>query len=107
MLTILVLAQFALIAFLIWKVYAGYRAASQFDSAWDKLKAGFRDSLTVFWGWINAMSASAVSFTVLLSQVLDAPGMKEALAPFLRPEVMLVYVIVVSLGTILARMRTL
>lgn len=107
MLTIVVLAQFALIAYLVWVVYRGYRKASQFDSSWDKLKAGFKDSLTVFWGWVNALSASAASFVVLLAQLLDAPGMKEAVAPFLKPELMLIYIIIVSLGSIIARMRTL
>jgi len=105
MLTVVVLAQFAVIAYLVFMVYKGYRAEQ--GTVWEKFVAGFRSSLTIFWGWINAISVSAVSLLVLVSQALDTPGIKESITPYMKPEYMLIYVLVVSVGSMLARSRTL
>jgi hypothetical protein len=104
-LTAFILAQCAAVGWMGWRGYQAYRDTE--GSTWERVKAGFKRSATVGWDWMNAASVAMVAMVTYTSDLLGFPGVKDALTPFLTPKLMVAYVLTLSLGSILARFRTL
>jgi hypothetical protein len=103
--TILTLFIIAVLGYVTFVTVHGYLAAS--GTVWQRLVAAFRASLTVFWARLNALSILAVAAVSEITSFLGAPGVKEAIEPYLAPQFMLAYVVLVLLGAEVARRRTL
>jgi hypothetical protein len=103
--TILTLFIIAVLGYVAFVTVHGYLAAS--GTVWQRLVAAFRASLTVFWARLNALSILAVAAVSEIASFLGAPGVKEAIEPYLAPQYMLAYVVLVLLGAEVARRRTL
>ena len=101
-LTILILAPFVYLGFITVK---GYMAAT--GDTWARLKAAFKNSATIAWARLNALSVLALSGLTTVTDWIGLPGLKDALVPYLTPTWMTVYTIVVLIGAEIARRRTL
>jgi len=102
MLTIIVVA---VPAYMIVSIVRGYRAAT--GSTWTRLVAAFRGSASIFWVRLNALSVAAIGAVGEIATFAGAPGVKEAIEPWLAPQYMTAYVIFVLIGSEIARRRTL
>jgi hypothetical protein len=101
-LTIIVLA---IPAYMLYVTVHGYLAAR--GSIWERLVLAFRESATIFWARLNALSVAAIGGTGWIADIAGAPGVKEAIAPYLAPEYMVAYTLFVLIGAEIARRRTL
>jgi hypothetical protein len=102
LLTIIVLA---VPAYMLFAVVRGYMSAS--GSTFERLVAAFRGSASIFWARINALSVTAIGAAGELATFAGAPGVKEAIEPWLAPQYMLGYLLFVLIGAEIARRRTL
>jgi hypothetical protein len=107
-LTTIVLAVPAYMAFC---VIHGYATATGSNgeplSTWQRLVAAFRGSASIFWARFNALSIAAIGAVGEIASLAGAPGVKDAIQPYLAPEYMTAYVLFVLIGAEIARRRTL
>jgi uncharacterized protein (DUF2062 family) len=100
-----------LIALLLGATYVGYRGYMQFrraeGSLWSRMWEGAKESATMLWLGLNAVSVALISAVTWASDLLGFPGLKEAMSPWLTPKLVLAYVLVLALGGVLTRNRTL
>ena len=101
-LTTIVLAVPAYMAFC---VIHGYATAT--GTTWERLVTAFRGSASIFWARLNALSVAAIGATGELATLVGAPGVKEAIEPYLGPQYMTAYLLFVLIGAEIARRRTL
>jgi hypothetical protein len=101
-LTIFVLAVPAYVVIRIWIEY--YNSTG---TTWERIKQAFSNSRTIAWTQLNALSVAAVGGVGWLSTAAGAPGVKEAIQPYLGPEYMTAYILFVLIGAEFARRRTL
>ena len=92
-------------AYMIFEAVRSYRVAT--GSTWARLVAAFRGSATIFWGRLNALSVAAIGAASEIAPLVGAPGVKEAIQPFLSPGYMAAYMVFVLIGAEIARRRTL
>lgn len=83
----------------------GYLAAP--GTKWERLVAALKGSASLLWTRLNALSIGAVGLVTEVSSFAGAPGIKEAIEPWLAPQYMTAYVVFVLLGAEIARRRTL
>ena len=102
---ILSLIVIAVPAYMLFEVVRGYIVAT--GTTWERLVASFRSSASIFWARLNALSVAAVGGLGWTADLAGAPGIKEAIQPWLAPEYMTAYVLVVLIGAEIARRRTL
>ena len=98
----------AMCAIVVWQGYEtamAYRRAE--GTRWERIKIAFRESATIAWARLNALSAVAVAIIATASEWLGAPGIKEAIEPYLGPGYMLAYLLLITIGAEVARRRTL
>lgn len=74
---------------------------------WERIKTAFHDSVTVAWARLTALSATLVGLVGEVSGYAGAPGVQQAIEPYLQPKYMLAYMLVVTIGAEIARRRTL
>jgi hypothetical protein len=97
-----------LLAAVAWQGYVTVRAYKQATgTTWERLKAAFEESATIFWSRINSLSVLAVTGVAEASSWLGAPGVKDVIQPYLTPQLMLGYLLVVLIGAEIARRRSL
>jgi hypothetical protein len=77
------------------------------DSVWRRTAGMFRRSLTMAWAFLVGLAGSALALLPLLGDLLDAPGVKEAVQSLLHPDYVPYYIVAIALITALARLRTL
>jgi hypothetical protein len=102
---ILTTVVFAIPAYMAFCIIHGYMTAT--GSIWQRLVAAFRGSATILWARLNGMSIAAIGAAGEISTLVGAPGVKEAIAPYLAPEYMVAYTLFVLIGAEIARRRTL
>lgn len=91
-----------------WQVYETVRAYGRATgTTWERLKAAFSDSATIAWARLNSLSAVAVAALAEVSAWFGAPGVQQAIEPYLGPKYMLAYLLVVLVGSEIARRRSL
>jgi len=73
----------------------------------DRLKEAFRHSLTIFWARFTAFTTLAIAVVAEGSNYLGVPGLKETIEPYMTPQLMLIYTLVVIIGAEASRRRTL
>lgn len=88
-----------------WDTVRSYQTAT--GSVFDRLSAAFKDSLTIAWARLNALSVALIAAVAYGGDLLGAPGIKEALAPLLTPQMLIAYGVVVALGAEFSRRRSL
>lgn len=76
-------------------------------SVWQRLVASCKMSATVAWARLNALSFTLVTCIGDIAGYAGAPGVKDAIAPFLGPEYLTAYLLFVLIGSEIARRRTL
>lgn len=103
-LTIIVLA---VPAYMIFKIVQGYMAAPANYTTWEKLVEAFKSSASIAWARFNALSVTLIGLVGEASSYFGAPGVKEAIQPYLAPEYMTGYILIVLIGAEIARRRTL
>lgn len=103
--TIIVLALCGVIAWHAIETVLAYRKAT--GTFWERLKSAFRDSATIAWARLNALSTVAIAALVEGSAWVGAPGVREVIEPWLKPQYMLAYMLVVLIGAEAARRRSL
>lgn len=86
-------------------VVHGYMVAP--GSPWERLIAAFKSSASIAWTRLNALSVAAIGALSQLAPLIGAPGIKEAIEPWLAPQYMLAYILFVLIGGEIARRRTL
>jgi hypothetical protein len=96
---------FAVPAYMAFCIIHGYASAT--GSTWERLVAAFRGSASILWARLNALSVGAIGATGEIATLVGAPGVKEAIQPYLGPEYMTAYVLFVLIGAEIARRRTL
>lgn len=92
-------------AYMIYTTIHNYVVAT--GTAWERLGKAFKESATIFCTRLSAISAAAVGAVGELSTYLGAPGVKEAIEPYLSPKYMLAYMLITLIGAEIARRRTL
>lgn len=102
---ILTAIMLAVPAYMAFCVIRGYATAT--GTTWERLVTAFRGSASIFWARINALSIAAIGGAGEISSLVGAPGVKEAIRPYLGPEYMTAYVLFVLIGSEIARRRTL
>ena len=102
---ILTVIIIAVPAYMMFAIVRSYRTAT--GSTWQRVVAAFRGSASIFWARLNALSVAAIGAVGEIAAYAGAPGIKEAIAPYLAPEYMTAYVIFVLIGSEIARRRTL
>ena len=102
---VLTLIVIAVPLYMLVSIVIGYLNAT--GSTWQRLVAAFRSSASILWARINALSVAAVAALSEVSPLIGAPGIMEAIEPYLSPGYMAAYVVVVLIGAELARRRTL
>ena len=98
-------ALFVAVAWQAYETYTSYRDAM--GSRWERLKIAFDKSASIFWARMNALSVGAVTAVTEVSGWVGAPGVKEAILPYLTPEFMVGYLLFVAIGAEFARRRSL
>ena len=104
-LSIIVLSLMGFVGYLGWRAFVGYRAAE--GTVRERLWAGFRDSATIAWNVGNAVSVTLISAVTWLSDVLGYPGLKDTVTPLLTPKLVIAYLLILAIGSVAARSRTL
>lgn len=99
-LTVIVLA---VPAYMIFMIVYGYMTAT--GSTWERVKAAFAWSRTIAWAQLNALSASLIGGVGELSTYFGAPGVRDAIQPYLEPKFMLGYLLFVLIGAEIARRK--
>lgn len=84
-----------------------YNYSTATGTTWDRLKTAFLDSATVAWSRLSALSATLVGVIGEVSSYAGAPGVQQAIEPWLQPKFMLAYMLVTLIGAEIARRRTL
>ena len=84
-----------------------YNYLSAPGTQWERIKTAFHDSATVAWSRLTALSATLVGLIGEVSSYAGAPGVQQAIEPWLQPKYMLAYMLAVSIGAEIARRRTL
>jgi hypothetical protein len=102
---VLTFAVFVIPVYMLVSVIRGYITAT--GTTWERLVAAFRGSASIFWARLNALSLAAIGVVGELSSLAGAPGVKEAIQPYLAPEYMTAYMLFVLIGAEIARRRTL
>lgn len=102
--TIILTTAFGFLGYLVWRGVRRYQLAE--GSVWSRLKSAANESSTIAWNVGNAASIAAIAGVTFVSEWLGMPGVKEALEPYLKPEYMLTYMLVVTLGSVLTRYRS-
>lgn len=92
-------------AYMAFCVIHGYATAT--GTTWERLKAAFKGSLSIFWARINALSLSAIAGWGAVAPYVGATGIQEQIEKFLSPWAMLAYMLFVLIGAEIARQRTL
>jgi len=103
--TVILVVLLCLVAWQIYETVKAYGRAT--GSSWERLKAAFQDSATIAWARLNAMSAVVVAALAEISAWFGAPGVQQAIEPYLGPRYMLAYLLVVLVGAEVARRRSL
>ena len=67
----------------------------------------FRRSLTMAWAVVVGLAGGALALLPFVGDLVEAPGVKEAVQSFLHPDYVPYYIIAISVITALARLRTL
>jgi hypothetical protein len=96
---------FAVPAYMAFCVIHGYMTST--GTTWERVVSAFSGSATIFWARLNALSIGAIGAVGEVSGLVGAPGVKDAIAPYLGPEYMTAYVLFVLIGAEIARRRTL
>ena len=86
-------------------VISQYMAAP--GSTLDRIVAAFKNSASITWARLNALSVVAVGALSYLADLAGAPGVKDTIAPYLAPQYMTAYILFVLIGAEIARRRTL
>lgn len=93
------------VAYQAYETVMAYKRAT--GSIWERLKAAFSESATIFWSRVNSISVALTTLVATISTYLGAPGIKETITPWLTPEYLLAYTLVILIGSEIARRRTL
>lgn len=88
-------------SYMAFEVIHGYTTAT--GTTFERLKAAFRSSLTIFWARVNSLSVGGIWLLGQAADLAGAPGVKEAVAPWLTPELLLGYGAFVVVGSEVAR----
>lgn len=105
MFNVIVVALFAVVGWQLYETVLAYRRAT--GTTWERLKAAFKDSATIAWMRINSLSISLGTAVSAIAEWAGAPGIKDAVAPYLEPKYLLAYTLVVLVGGEIARRRSL
>lgn len=76
-------------------------------TVWERTKAAFSGSASIFWARVNAVSISLIGFTGDVAGWLSAPGVQPVADQVLGPKALIGYALLVALGAEIARRRTL
>src|SRR5262249_52862972 len=101
---VLTLVLFAVVAVIAYSVVAQYRAAT--GTTWQRLAAAFKGSATILWARVVAFAGAGAGVLGGTADWLGAPGVKDAIQEFLKPEYVPFYILLIALVTELARRRT-
>lgn len=102
---LLTLLMLAFPVYAVTSMVLSYRAAE--GTTWERLLAAFRNSASLFWVRLNAIGLGIGTLIGDVGSWLDAPGVKDVVAPYLKPQYMVAYMLVVLVGAEIARRRTL
>lgn len=105
MFNVIVVALFAVVGWQLYETVLAYRRAT--GTTWERLKAAFKDSATIAWTRLNALSVSLGTLVTTASDWAGMPGIKDAVTPYLTPQFLLVYTLVILIGNEIARRRSL
>lgn len=98
----------ALLSVTAWQVYETIMAYKRAEgTTWDRLKSAFRESATIAWSRLNAISVAVTTAVAMASDYFGNPAIKDTIAPYLQPEYMLAYTLVILIGAEISRRRTL
>lgn len=76
-------------------------------TVWERSKAAFSGSLTIFWARVNTVSLSLIGFTGDVSGWLGAPGIQPVADQLLGPKALIGYALLIAIGSEITRRRTL
>jgi hypothetical protein len=102
--TILTLVLLATVAVIAYSVIAQYRAAT--GTNWQRLSAAFKGSATILWARVVALAGAGAGVIGGTADWFGAPGIKDAIQGFLKPEYVPFYILLIAVVTELARRRT-
>jgi hypothetical protein len=96
----------ALALYIIWQVVSAYRSAT--GTTWQRLLATGKQSATILWGKFSVVIAGLAGFLGDFADTLGAPGVKDTIQNALaKPVYVALFVVGISLVSMLARKRTL
>lgn len=102
---IIVLVAVAVVGWHLYETIAAFRAAE--GTTKERWCSAFRSSLTIFWTRVSAFATVAIAVVAEGANYAGLPGVKETIEPYMTPQLMLLYTLVVILGAEASRRRSL
>lgn len=84
-----------------------YQYMTAVGTKMERLKEAFHDSATITWTRLTSLSSVLVGAVGTVASYLGAPGIQQAIEPYLQPKYMLAYMLLTLIGAEIARRRTL
>jgi phage-related protein len=102
---LILIAALAIIAYLACDFAQEYRSAP--GTVWDRMLAAGKGSATILWARFSVVVGAVSAVLVNGANLLNAPGVADAIKAAMQPQYVAIFTIGVALVTELARRRTL